>query len=352
MNWSLQLLSIIFIAIVAVVLAEQETKTIDPPPPPSHPKNQYNNAENKIVGGTEATPGRYDYQVALINGHGNQFCAGTLIAPQYVLSAAHCGGYAQEVHIGRHSFDANNNNDYESIGIVKEFKHSYYDQMTDENDIMIIKLENESIHQTVKYDDGTTNTPDGADVMVIGWGAKSFMGVNSNVLLQVEVDTVPNFQCNIQYSDTSITITHDMMCAAREGKDACQGDSGGPLLVLGTSSSSDVQIGIVSFGIDCAHENYPGVYTRVDQFTHFIECILNGGDSDECGTLEGVSEILDDEIEIINDDDGSFYCGGFHDDFYDDSSVFSGRIGELSDTSGEIDVLKVLKDIVINAFLT
>lgn len=51
-----------------------------------------------------------------------------------------------------------------------------------------------------------------------------------------------------------------MICAgyAKGGKDSCQGDSGGPLV-----NSDDVLIGIVSWGIGCAKQNYPGIYTNV-----------------------------------------------------------------------------------------
>lgn len=51
-----------------------------------------------------------------------------------------------------------------------------------------------------------------------------------------------------------------MICAGvPDGtKDSCFGDSGGPL-----TDSKGTLIGIVSWGIDCADKNYPGVYTRV-----------------------------------------------------------------------------------------
>ena len=45
------------------------------------------------------------------------------------------------------------------------------------------------------------------------------------------------------------------------GKDACQGDSGGPLYIL--DKNTFVQVGITSFGIDCALPGYPGYNLKI-----------------------------------------------------------------------------------------
>lgn len=50
-----------------------------------------------------------------------------------------------------------------------------------------------------------------------------------------------------------------MICATDNGKDGCQGDSGGPLY----DAVNNVVVGIVSWGIGCAHPSFPGVYSRI-----------------------------------------------------------------------------------------
>merc|ERR1719387_1210144 len=63
-----------------------------------------------------------------------------------------------------------------------------------------------------------------------------------------------------------------MICAGVEGggKDSCQGDSGGPLFLKKADGSELVQVGVVSWGNECANAAFPGVYARVSQFASWF----------------------------------------------------------------------------------
>ncbi|GFX60044.1 clotting factor B [Trichonephila clavipes] len=101
-------------------------------------------------------------------------------------------------------------------------------------------------------------------------------GVNSKVLQEVTVPIVPLKDCNASYYKVAKAnfpkgITNVFICAGlpEGGKDACQGDSGGPLTTQ-LKDNSWVQLGVVSFGYGCAQPGYPGVYTRLSQYTKWF----------------------------------------------------------------------------------
>jgi len=214
-----------------------------------------------IVNGVEVNPpGKYPF---MVNAGG---CGASLVAPNVILSAAHCGGYISSVRIGRHNLN-DNSEDYETFTIAEEVPHPNYNPSTLDYDYMMLRLSGSSSYEPVTLDDGSTNLSAGTDLTVMGWGTTSSGGSASSVLLEVEVDAWSQTDCNAAYSPQGYPITDRMICAARPTKDSCQGDSGGPII----DTASGVQIGVVSWGFGCADPNFPGVYARVSDQISWIQ---------------------------------------------------------------------------------
>jgi len=235
---------------------------------------QFNDTFGFIVGGTEATRGRFPYMVNLATRGGMVFCGGSLIAPNVVLSAAHCAGMATHVFIGR--FDLAAGEQFERFSVA-EIPHPDYNSETVENDIMLLRLSGSSSVRPVWLDTGSATDPEygfetGDLLNVMGWGATQESGSGSNKLMEVGVNYVPRTTCNTAYGGA---IVSGMLCAASPGRDSCQGDSGGPLIVKGVNNAiEDLQVGVVSFGVGCARPAFPGVYAAVRQYVPWIRTTM------------------------------------------------------------------------------
>jgi secreted trypsin-like serine protease len=78
---------------------------------------------------------------------------------------------------------------------------------------------------------------------------------------EADLPLVSDSQCKTTYGEDFTRAL--MVCAGEVGVDTCQGDSGGPMFVEGPAGVRR-QIGITSWGNECASPGYPGVYTEVN----------------------------------------------------------------------------------------
>lgn len=242
-------------------------------------------ASPQIIGGEEAVPGAWPWVAALVdsrytNALTGWYCGGTLIRPDWVLTAAHCtygrGDIPKppstiDVVLGRHRLSEFNG---ERIPVVEIIRHPNYDSATYDFDVALLRLSQPSSYEPMGLvpADDTILSAAGVISLVMGWGDTRTNGAGSysDVLRQVSLPIVSNQTCN-SYSSYAGDVTENMLCAGyvEGGKDACTGDSGGPLIVP-QPEGGWIQAGIVSWGYDCALPNYYGVYTRVSRFTHWI----------------------------------------------------------------------------------
>ncbi len=143
---------------------------------------------------------------------------------------------------------------------------------------MIIKVYGWSKNKPISLSNNK-NIPSNTELSVMGWGVSDLQNkISSDVLKEVTVNALSNYQCkqyNGFYGNNVVSyngkITSNMLCAKDHKEDACQGDSGGPLIKRGLLARNDVQVGVVSWGLGCAHENFPGVYARVSSQYEWIK---------------------------------------------------------------------------------
>lgn len=93
----------------------------------------------RIIGGREAAKGRWPWQVVIMNHDLDPFCGGTLITPQFVLTAAHCVRRRLYVRAGEHDLMSEEGPE-QQVRVEQVFKHPEYDPETVDNDIALLRL--------------------------------------------------------------------------------------------------------------------------------------------------------------------------------------------------------------------
>jgi len=236
-----------------------------------------------IVNGHEAVKHEYPFMVALMN-RGRQFCGGSLVDDNHILTAAHCVAHLStsdvqhlRVRLGDHNIKRNNEANHVEKRVRRVIRHIGFSSSTLHNDVAILTLSDD-----VQY--GSTIQPIclasggnqfvGDTVTVAGWGTLSEGGSQPAELMKVDVNVWTNQRCKASYGKSAPGgITSHMLCAADTNRDSCSGDSGGPLFSCPPGGQC-TQVGIVSWGIGCAKAQYPGVYTRITSMLPWIEKIV------------------------------------------------------------------------------
>ncbi|MGO1052787.1 S1 family peptidase [Crossiella sp. CA198] len=219
-----------------------------------------------IVGGTTTTTEANPWTVAVFHSN-REHCGGTLIAPNKVVTAAHC---TDGDPASRFSVVAGRTDMRTTKGVVakvtKYWQHPSYRSVEQGDDVAVLTLDRNLEQKTLPlvtaadtglYRAGTVTT-------TLGWGDIRSGGPSSPVLRKVDVPLTSDATCKSAYGEYNAT---SMVCAGLPagGKDSCQGDSGGPLVTAGKL------VGVVSWGEGCAQAGKPGVYARVISYLDLIK---------------------------------------------------------------------------------
>ena len=224
-----------------------------------------------VVGGRDASAGEYP-SVARVT-FGNIFlCTGTLIAPDTVLTAGHCGSVtgaavASPVAYPPQAIDVKigglHENEGEDVPVSKVTVEPNY-LLNSGYDITLLTLSRNSSKTPTRVSGASESglwAPSTLET-IAGWGTTQEDGDTPNTLQEAEVPITTDSYCSGAYDDFD---AQTMICAGfpEGGVDTCQGDSGGPL--FGHAADGGLRVvGATSFGEGCARAGKPGVYGELN----------------------------------------------------------------------------------------
>ena len=284
----------------------------------------------KVIGGEVAEEGAWPWQVALLVGGApvgtdSQFCGGSLVLDQWVLTTAHCvhwegdnGKFADlepekiAVLVGTNHLTPGSG---DLIPVEAIFRHPQYEGTQFDYDIALIKLSRAPTvpYQTIEVPDaeyGDILNKQGVTTIVTGWGLQEGAASTAD-LRQAEIQVLDRELCNSAMvearaedaaegfgyavqtlgvrdedayaiwdqlvSRAPMPVSENMICSGtfEGGKTSCNGDSGGPLVVP-VDGGGYIQAGIVSWGLSatsgygCEETALFSAYTNISKFVPWL----------------------------------------------------------------------------------
>ncbi|XP_039609347.1 proproteinase E-like [Polypterus senegalus] len=235
----------------------------------------------RVVNGEDAKPYSWPWQISLqylSSGTYRHTCGGTLIAPNWVMTAGHCISASRTYRVVLEEYDLSvTENNEQIISVAKIVVHPLWNSncVACGNDIALIKLSRSAtLNDKVMVaclPEEDASLPDNYPCYISGWGRLYTNGPLPAKLQQALLPVVSYERCS-QRDWWSSSVKKTMVCAGGDIKSGCNGDSGGPLICKHSDDLWYVH-GVTSFvsSLGCNTVKKPTVFTRVSSFIPWIE---------------------------------------------------------------------------------
>ncbi|XP_015268089.1 PREDICTED: proproteinase E-like [Gekko japonicus] len=237
----------------------------------------------RVVNGQDAVPYSWPWQVSLqyeSNGEFHHTCGGTLIAPNWVMTAGHCISLSRRYKVVLGEYDRSNAEGSEQHIPVNSgdiFVHPGWNSncVSCGDDIALLKLSRDAVLND-KVQLGCLPPqgellPNDYPCFISGWGRLYTGGPLPPKLQQALLPAVDHAHCT-QPTWWGATVKETMVCAGGDTRAGCNGDSGGPLNCQAADGRWYVH-GVTSFvsSWGCNTLRKPTVFTRVSAFNSWME---------------------------------------------------------------------------------
>jgi len=229
-------------------------------------------ADGRIIGGEEAPPHAFPYQISLRN-LGSHICGGSIIDETHVITAAHCVEGAlpalDSVVAGAHHRILESGHQKRSVKTLEH--HESWNNPQFNNDVAIITVtepfdfSDPNVQPIAMFGSADAEIPAETICNSTGWGLTTGGGLFlPNALQWAKLPLHARDACEEIFPGY---ITDGMVCAGRKGYSTCNGDSGGPLVCPDENGNGKLA-GLVSFGYTGCTD--AGVFTKVSEYEDWI----------------------------------------------------------------------------------
>ena len=263
-------------------------------------------AEHEIIGGEIANPSAYPTVVALEDSPGNWFCTGTLIAKEWVLTAAHCvadapAGTAMSVRFD--DADVNDTTGGKVVAVAEVHASADFDWEAWDNDIALLRLA-EPVTDREPTPIHRDPVAAATEVIDVGFGVADNNDGGGGLLREVTKVTADCAGAN----DPSVSGANLLCMDASDGRGSCFGDSGGP--TFARVGGKLVVAGVTSGGTGDACGAGWDLYTSVYAELAFVDSIIAPPSEPDPQTPDPMTPGTDEPTGEADDDGGCSTSGG------------------------------------------
>ncbi|XP_016069429.1 PREDICTED: ovochymase-2 [Miniopterus natalensis] len=251
----------------------------------------YLNFFSRIVGGRQVVKGSYPWQVSLKQRQ-KHICGGTIISPQWVITAAHCVANrniasALNVTAGKHDLSHTEPGE-QTLTLESIIIHPHFSTKKPmDYDIALLKMAGTfrfglSVGPMCLPEPGEQFKA-GLICITAGWGRQTEDGNLSQVLQEVNLPILTQKECVAALLTLQRPISgRTLLCTGFPdgGRDACQGDSGGSLMCRNKKGTWTLA-GVTSWGLGCGrgwrnnvqkgNQGSPGIFTDLSKVLPWIQ---------------------------------------------------------------------------------